>query len=223
MGSMTVEELPPRGHYLADEVGKLAGVSGQQIGQWARYGYIQSSQSDKTPRVYSYQDVAEAMAVHALIEAGVRYDALRATIEWLRDRHGHDWPLSHARLKVGTGTDVYGRPLEKRTVVSDGIDLPANHPVLTEGDLIEIATDLRRGGWAARALRDLTHIEVHPDRLSGRPVIRGTRVPAEHAARMAEGPGGRETLREDYDLTDEQIGDAVRWWKTVSNFERRVA
>lgn len=220
---MNVEELPPRGHYLADEVGRLAGVSGQQVGQWARYGYIRSSQSEEIPRVYSYQDVGEAMAVHALIEAGVPYDALRATIEALRERYGHNWPLSHARLKVGTGRDEHGRPLKKRTVVSEGIDLPADHPVLTEDDLVEIATDLRRGGWAARAVPDLTHIEVDPDRLSGRPVVRGTRVPAEHAARIAARPGGRETLREDYDLTDAQIDDAVRWWKTVSDFERRVA
>jgi DNA-binding transcriptional MerR regulator len=55
-----IRELPPRGHYLASEVGRLAGVSGQSIGQWARNGYLRSSQSDGPPRVYSFQDVAEA-------------------------------------------------------------------------------------------------------------------------------------------------------------------
>src|SRR5688572_7510043 len=72
-----VVHLPPVGHYLANEVGRLAGVTGDQIGQWARYGYIRSSQSDDQPRVYSYQDVAEAMAVHQLRDNGVSYEDIR--------------------------------------------------------------------------------------------------------------------------------------------------
>src|SRR2546430_17543574 len=58
---VAVTQLPPRGQYLAHEVGRLAGVSGPQVGQWARNGYIRSSQSDGLPRIYSFQDVAEAM------------------------------------------------------------------------------------------------------------------------------------------------------------------
>src|SRR5215218_9693990 len=33
------------GHFLAAEVGDIAGVSGNTIGQWARWGYIPSSVS----------------------------------------------------------------------------------------------------------------------------------------------------------------------------------
>ena len=33
------------GHFLAGEVGEMAGVSGNTIGQWARWGYIKASQS----------------------------------------------------------------------------------------------------------------------------------------------------------------------------------
>jgi hypothetical protein len=32
--------------------------------QWARYGYIRSSWSSTISRIYSFQDVAEAIAVH---------------------------------------------------------------------------------------------------------------------------------------------------------------
>ena len=44
----------PRAHgtFLAGEVGELAGVSGNTIGQWARWGYIRASQSDGDPHVY---------------------------------------------------------------------------------------------------------------------------------------------------------------------------
>jgi hypothetical protein len=47
--------VPARAHgaFLAGEVGELAGVSGNTIGQWARWGYIRASQSGGDPHVYS--------------------------------------------------------------------------------------------------------------------------------------------------------------------------
>src|SRR3954454_21771556 len=50
----------------------MAGVSGNTIGQWARWGYIRASQSDGDPHVYSVEDVTEAAIVHDLLEAGIR-------------------------------------------------------------------------------------------------------------------------------------------------------
>lgn len=220
---MSVAELPPRGHYLAREVGRLAGVSGRTIGQWARRGYIRSSQSPGPPRVYGYQDIAEAMVVHALLEEHVAHQAIKDAIGWLRDEYGSNWPLSHAqRLYV---PETHPRHLgkdgrRKRPVVVEGIDTRTGHPVLGGVDLVEIATELRHGGWAVRKMADLRHIEVNPDRLSGRPAIAGRRVPAEDVARLAEQPGGYAILRDEYDLEDEQIEDARRWWAAVIEYER---
>jgi len=73
-----------------------------------------------------------------------------------------------------------------------------------------------RGGWAARQLR---HIEVDPDVLSGRPVIKGTRVSAEAAGRLAMRPDGPQILKEDYDLTRAQIADVRRWWEAVRQYD----
>jgi DNA-binding transcriptional MerR regulator len=81
---------------MAKEVGQLAGVSGNTIGQWARWGYIRSSRSDSEPRVYSVEDVAEAAIVHALLERGVRHAQVRRAIGRLEE-YG-DWPLSQAPL-----------------------------------------------------------------------------------------------------------------------------
>ena len=47
------------GHFSAGEVGELAGVTGNTIGQWARWGYIRASQSDGEPHVYSVEDAGE--------------------------------------------------------------------------------------------------------------------------------------------------------------------
>ena len=71
----------PHGRLLAGEVGELAGVSGTTIGQWARRGYIRSSQSAGEPRVYSVEDVAEAAIVCELLERGVTHAEVRSAIE----------------------------------------------------------------------------------------------------------------------------------------------
>lgn len=86
----------PHGRFLAAEAGELAGVSGNTIGQWARWGYIRSSQSDGEPRVYSMEDILEAAIVHALLERGVRHADVRRAIERLT-AYGR-WPLSEAWL-----------------------------------------------------------------------------------------------------------------------------
>ena len=90
------------GRLLAADVGELAGVSGTTIGQWARRGYIRSSQSEGEPRVYSVEDVAEAAIVAELLGRGVRHADVRRTVERLRAEYG-TWPLSEARLAVTAG------------------------------------------------------------------------------------------------------------------------
>jgi DNA-binding transcriptional MerR regulator len=80
-------------------VGELAGVSGNTIGQWARWGYIRASQSTGDPHVYSVEDVAEAAIVHALLERGVSHAQVRRAIAHLPGT----WPLSDAQLAVAPG------------------------------------------------------------------------------------------------------------------------
>jgi DNA-binding transcriptional MerR regulator len=84
------------GHFSAGEVGELAGVSGNTIGQWARWGYIRASQSDGEPHVYAVEDIAEAVIVNELLGRGVRHRDVRRAIRHLPE-YG-DWPLSDAPL-----------------------------------------------------------------------------------------------------------------------------
>ena len=92
------------GSFLAGEVGELAGVTGNTIGQWARWGYIRASQSDGVPHVYSVEDVTEAAMVHALLERGVSHMMVRRAIAHLTE-YG-EWPLSEAPLAVANGRIV---------------------------------------------------------------------------------------------------------------------
>jgi hypothetical protein len=71
-------------------------VTGNTIGQWARWGYIRASQSPGDPHVYSVEDAAEAAIVHALLAHGVKHAQVRRTIANLPGR----WPLSDAQLGV---------------------------------------------------------------------------------------------------------------------------
>ena len=89
------------GHFLAAEVGELAGVSGTAIGQWARWGYIPASVSDGEPHVYSVEDVAEAAIVAELLARGVSHADVRRAIGRLREEYG-TWPLSEAPLGTTT-------------------------------------------------------------------------------------------------------------------------
>jgi DNA-binding transcriptional MerR regulator len=98
---VAVTAAKPHGHFLAGEAGELAGVSGNTIGQWARWGYIRASQSEGDPHVYSVEDVAEAAIVRALLERGVRHADVRRAIARLGE-YG-DWPLSEAPLATTVG------------------------------------------------------------------------------------------------------------------------
>ena len=220
--------MPPRGHYLAHEVGQLAGVSGQTIGQWARNGYIRPSQSAGSPHVYSFQDVAEAVLVHELLERGVPYGEIKATISALREVRGGDWPLTRAEQHLATLPS--GPPSGRRRARVLAEEAGGLYDIgrrgwqrmadaeITEEDLDRVAGLLSRGGWVVRNL-NIRHVEVNPNRLSGRPAIRARRVPAQKVARLAKTRGGLLSLVEDYELTADEIRDAERWWEATSRFE----
>ena len=133
------------GHFLAGEAGELAGVSGNTIGQWARWGYIRPSQSAGVPHVYSVEDVAEAAIVQTLLERGVRHRDIRRAIDRL-GAYG-DWPLSEAplattpegRLVLCENGAVYA--LEPR-----GWQLMATPPAAED-----VRLRLRRGGRTSTA------------------------------------------------------------------------
>jgi uncharacterized protein (DUF433 family)/DNA-binding transcriptional MerR regulator len=204
----------------------LAGVSGNKIGQWARRGYIRSSQSSTIPRVYSFQDVAEAMVVHELIEHDVPHLEIRRAIEALRDESGGDWPLTsaeHLAVTLPGERKRSGKPVAWLLVMKAGRYVrPARS--LGQG-VFDVQTkrlrdDLTRGGWAVRDLPDLRHVEVNPERLSGRPTIRGRRIPAEKVAVLASDTDGYAALRDDYGLSEAEIRDASLWWEKVQGYER---
>ena len=190
------------GHYTAAEVGRLAGVSGRRVGQWARYGIVPSI--SKRPHVYSYADAGEAMLARYLVEQGFRPRDVRIIVQSLRDEYG-EWPLATTPLEhdgrlvvVKNGNDVCLSAVEAKREVNAG----------TLIDLNAVRNALARGGWVALD-NPREHIEVNPERLSGLPAVRGKRIATATVASMAARAEGREALRDDFGLTETEIADAV--------------
>jgi hypothetical protein len=133
----------------------------------------------------------------------VRHRDIRQAIQLLRDEYG-DWPLTHPRLATtnGTGASRAAVLVEREGEHYDVGERPWQR-VVAIGNLRRMAEDLNRGGWVVGRIPDLEHVQVDPDRLGGRPVVRCWRIAAEDVALMAEAPGGMELLRRDYELTDD--------------------
>jgi uncharacterized protein (DUF433 family) len=192
------------GRYAARDVARLAGVSPRRIGSWARYGIIPSV--SRRPHVYSYADAGEAVLVRYLIEQKFKTATIRQIVENLRLEYGN-WPLATAPLKhdgrlavVEKGDKIY----------FDAADSKQRVMARTLLDLKAVREALHHGGWVALS-KPRAHIQVDPERLSGHPTIRNRRVGTDVVADLATRPDGRALLREDYELTDEEIDEAVQY------------
>ena len=172
--------------YLAHEAGRLAGTDGDRIGQWARWGHIRASVSAGDPHVYSFSDVADALAVRILLDAGLPLRVIRAAVGHLGGEH----PLASG-LHV-----VDGRMAVER---AGGLeDVFTEQRVFEWDGKLDPLALLRAGGWPS-LVTGVTVVEVDPERLAGRPCLRGRRVPVEVAA---EGGLG---------LSDDEVAQARRW------------
>ncbi len=95
----------PRGWYLASDAAQLVGVSPWTIGQWARFDYIKATRDPGPPEVFSFQDVAEAMAVRELLRRKVKRTTIKTTITNCRSVYGN-WPLTTAPLSLPLGGGI---------------------------------------------------------------------------------------------------------------------
>lgn len=204
---MSATTTKPIGHYTADQIARLAGVSTSRIGAWAALGLVPSVRQN--PNVYSYADAGEAILVHYLVDQGRRPGEVRDIVVALRGRYGR-WPLSNAPLE-NDGALVVVREGENLHFV------PQTDQRVISGTLINLRTvreALRHGGWVAiDAPRPL--IRVDPTRHSGAPTLAGRRIPTSLVVDLAEDEDGREALREGYALTEEEVAAAISYERAV--------
>jgi uncharacterized protein (DUF433 family)/DNA-binding transcriptional MerR regulator len=199
------------GVFSPHRAGALAGVSGNTIGQWARYGLIRPSVYEGRPaNRYAFFDVAEAIVVHWLRDQGFAYTEIHDAVEAARES-GATWAL--LRPDLGVARAVEG----DRGVIAVRhggqyveISRPGEQAVLKPEHFALAGDMLRTGGWLADQL-GLDRIEVDPAKLGGAPSLRGRRWPVERVARIAADAEGRAILIDDYGLDDRDVEESVRW------------
>lgn len=201
------------GVYAPRRAGALAGITGQTIGQWARYGLVRPTIYEGRPRnLYSYFDVAEAIVVRWLLEEGFKHAHLRAAIKSVRDEYP-DWPLLNAPLGIGRQTMHDRGQLVRQVEPQVYVDVSGTAPdqVVIRPTLLDAARDmLRHGGWLADVL-GLDRIEVSPLKLGGQPSLRGRRWTVDHVARLGADEEGREILMSQYGLDPAEVDEALAW------------
>lgn len=90
MGESVSEQLQlrPDDGYSGPEVCRVVGITYRQLDYWARTDLVRPSLADArgsgTQRRYSYQDLVRLKVVKSLLDAGVKLQAARAAIEYLR-------------------------------------------------------------------------------------------------------------------------------------------
>lgn len=205
-----------RGWYSASDAAQLVGVSGRKLGQWVAHGYLTATRDPGPPPVLSYLDVAEGLAVHELLRRGVPRREIRHTVANCREQYGA-WPLQTAPVRFTQMTPKRARlALEEGEQLYDISHAKGQQTELRWEDLQALASLLRRGGWVLRDNDQITHIEVDPEKLSGKPSILGRRLAAADVAVIAMSPNGHNILLDDYELAPVEIKDAVDWWRLVS-------
>ncbi len=199
------------GYYTTADVARLSGMSPHRVARWARMGIIRHSISAR-PNIYSYADVGEAILAHHLAEQGKKPGEIKELVEHLREEYG-PWPLGVAPIE-------HDGPLcamwdeDRRVHVS--ADIPGHD--LLKGTLLNlkgIREALSHGGWVSLKT-PRKHIEIDPERHSGEPVIKGRRLSTQRVANLAAEPKGRVVLRNDFDLTDAEIDDAVGYERDLA-------
>jgi uncharacterized protein (DUF433 family) len=149
--------------------------------------------------------------VRYLIEQKLRPRDVHQIVDNLRDKYGA-WPLATAPLEHDGRLVVVREGDDIHFDAADNVDQKVVTGTLLNLKVVREA--LEQGGWVALQ-HPRSHIQVDPDRLSGRPTIRGRRVPTDVVADLASREEGRTLLREDYGLSDEQIEDAVGYESDV--------
>jgi len=84
--------LRPDEGYSGPEVCRVVGITYRQLDYWARTDLVRPSLADArgsgTQRRYSYQDLVRLKVVKSLLDAGVKLQAARAAIDYLREDLG---------------------------------------------------------------------------------------------------------------------------------------
>jgi uncharacterized protein (DUF433 family) len=166
--------------------------------------------------LYTYLDVAQAVAVQWLRTEGFSYAQIRSAISEAGDEYGA-WPLVDAPLGIARESDKGDRGVlaQRKSGVYIDVGAGTGQFTLKPRFFFEVRDTLRSGGWIARQLK-LKRLEVDPGRLGGLPTLKGRRWSVPQVAQIAADQEGRDLLRSDYGLATAEIRESVQWSQAVA-------
>ena len=89
------EAVPVNAGFRGPQVCTIVGITYRQLDYWARTDLVRPSITDArgsgTQRAYSYADLVRLQVVKNLLDAGVKLQAARKAIEYLREDLGESW------------------------------------------------------------------------------------------------------------------------------------
>jgi uncharacterized protein (DUF433 family) len=65
--------------------------------------------------------------------------------------------------------------------------------------------------FGMEGMEEFKWVEINPEICGGKPVIKGTRIPVKIILELLANGWTIEDIKEEYDLTEEQIKDAIRF------------
>jgi DNA-binding transcriptional MerR regulator len=102
--------------FRGPQVCKIVGITYRQLDYWARTDLVRPSLADArgsgTQRRYSYRDLVRLKVIKNLLDSGVKLQAARKAIEYVRGDLGEDWASASLVLNgtnsvlVRTGEDL---------------------------------------------------------------------------------------------------------------------
>jgi uncharacterized protein (DUF433 family) len=204
---------PEEGIYLQSEAAVLAGLPPSTMRFWLeRVRAVPQGVAPTDRPLVSFLELTSLRAIAALRKLGMRPAAIRRGLEGMREHLGIDYPFASDELKTD-GVHLYFPEADRLIAVDHGNQLTAQ--VLVDSYLV----DVRYAPVSAR-LRLATSweppgVSLNPRVQRGAPCVSGTRIQVAILRRFADAGDSPELLAEMYDLTTEQIEQALRWSERI--------
>lgn len=192
------------GFYTAAEAARIARVPRTTLDYWARTRLVPASQRAARPRLFSFDDLRDIVAVEKLRQQGARTRAIRAAIAYVRKRADVS-RLARANLQFDREGGLVWEDLDGSVVAPH---LQGQYVLM----MSEVFRQLGADPDDPTVLHPVRGIRIDPQVRGGAPVIEGTRIPAQLVTEYLVGGIPEEELLKLYpSLTPEGIA-AVRAW-----------
>src|ERR1035437_1468386 len=212
--------------YTFGEAGRYLGLAestvrswfaGMPYGQHPNVRFFERILTPASDELLSFYDIASAHVLMALKAKGAKPDDLRDIIVGLEEEFpGDRYPLLGRNFFL-FGRDVVIKRVGKRLNLSQSRQLGIKDVMDRFLARIELDANLmptRFSPLSTHRSRSKGFIVIDPELASGRPVVKGTGIPAEIIAKRNSSGESVARLAKDYHITRRAVEEAVKYFPT---------